>query len=345
MKAIIIDEPGGADLFQERDLPIPKPGRGDVRVKLKASGFNPVDYKIRKGMYEGGFPLVLGADFSGVVDGAGDLVRDFSEGDEVFGMAFGPCSNGSYAEYLCVPAQFLAKKPPNLSFEKAAGVAITYLTAFQALVSKGALQKDRPLFLTGGSGGVGSAAIALTKVYGAGPVFTMAGSEESANFLIKYFAIPSDHILRYQGLTLKTMAHKLLEMNKGERFYFALDFVGDKAKELCLEVVDFFGHIATVLPESDDFPIPVWGRSPGPIWSKSLSLHMIFVGAAAIGGDEKSWTTYKSQLGHIAKLFEKKNLMPPQTEILGELSIQTVQQAHQRLEEGHTKGKLIMKIS
>ncbi|NGX48395.1 MAG: Zinc-type alcohol dehydrogenase-like protein, partial [Chlamydiae bacterium] len=190
MKAIVIDSFGEIDLFQEKDLPIPKPGRGEVRVKLRATGFNPVDFKIRKGLFGGEFPLVLGVDFSGVVDAVGDLVRDFSVGDGVFGIAFGPCSNGSYAEYLCVAAQFIAKKPKALSFEEAAGVPVTYLTAFQSLVSKGALQKDRPIFLTGGSGGVGSAALALAKVYETGPVFTMAGSEESVSYITSRFSIP-----------------------------------------------------------------------------------------------------------------------------------------------------------
>lgn len=345
MKAIVIDSFGEVDLFQEKDLPIPKPGRGEVRVKLRATGFNPVDFKIRKGLFGGEFPLVLGVDFSGVVDAVGDLVRDFSVGDGVFGIAFGPCSNGSYAEYLCVAAQFIAKKPKALSFEEAAGVPVTYLTAFQSLVSKGALQKDRPIFLTGGSGGVGSAALGLAKVYETGPVFTMAGSEESASYITSRFSIPSNQILRYEGLSLEEMSKKLIEMNGKQRFYFVLDFVGGKAKDLCLEVVDFFGHVATPVSEEEDYPVPVWGRSSNPFWTKSLSLHMVFIVAAALAGDEKSWSVYRVQLKHLADLFEKEGLIPPHVENLGDLSVDTVQKAHLRLEEGHTKGKLIMSHS
>ncbi|MDN3506444.1 MAG: NADP-dependent oxidoreductase [Simkaniaceae bacterium] len=344
MKAILLDAFGDASHFKEKEIPTPKPARNEVRVKLKATGFNPVDYKIRKGMFGGVLPQTLGADFSGIIDAVGDLVRDYSVGDEVFGLAFGPSSNGSYAEYLCTPSQFIAKKPENLSYEEAAGIAVTYLTAFQSLITSNALQKGRPLFLTGGSGGVGSAAIALAKVYEAGPIYTLAGSEESASYLMDRFSIPSDHILRYSGLSLEARAKKLIEMNEGQRFYFALDFVGGEAKDLCFELLDFFGHLATPISEEAGYPVPFWGKET-PIWTKSLSVHMVFIVSAALFGDENSWSVYRAQLQHLAQLFEKENLMPPQVENLGDLSVKTVQTAHEKLETGHTKGKLIMSHS
>ncbi len=128
MKTVAIDQFGGPEVFAEKDLPVPKPSRPEVRVKIVTAGFNPVDAKIRSGVYGGDLSPVLGIDFSGIIDAVGDPKGEFQVGDEVFGMAFGPSSNGSYAEYTCVPAEFIAKKPKNLSFEQAAAVPIAYLT-------------------------------------------------------------------------------------------------------------------------------------------------------------------------------------------------------------------------
>lgn len=345
MKTIAIDACGEIDLFRFHEMPIPKPGRNEIRVKIYATGFNPVDFKMRQGGIEGNFPLILGVDFSGVIDAVGDHVRDFEEGDEVFGLAIGPCSNGSYAEYVCLPAAFVTKKPKNLTFEEAGAISVTYLTAFQALVGKGALQKNRPFFLSGGSGGVGSATLALSKVYETGPPFTMAGSEESVNYLIQTFSIPSDHILRYRGLSQEEMAKQLIAMNGNKRFYFVLDFVGGKVKNLCFEVVDILGHLATPLPEEESFPIQIWGRKSNPFWWKSLSFHMIYVFVPALSGEEKDWNIYKTQLMHLAHLFEKEGLIPPQVENIGPFSVETVKKAHSSLEGGHTKGKLVMSHS
>lgn len=346
MKSIIIDSHGDENVFHEKTLSQPKPGRNEVCISIKATGFNPIDIKMRKGSVPTKkLPLVLGADFSGIIEAKGDLVRDLEIGDEVYGVAFGPSSNGSYAENVCTHSSFVAKKPKNLSFEKAAAVPVTYLTAFQALVSKGALQKNRPIFLSGGSGGVGSAALSLAKVYDAGPIFTMAGSEESARYLIETFSVPIDRILRYKGLSQEEMARNLIAMNGENRFYFVLDFVGGKVKDLCFDLVDYWGHLATPVPESDDYAVPLWGRKPSPIWYKSLSLHMIFILAAAISQEEKEWSVYKAQLNHLSRLFEKEGLMAPHIEVVGSFSLETVKKAHQKLESGHTKGKLVMSHS
>lgn len=347
MKTICIDSFGDMDILQEKEIQEPKPGRGEVRISIQATGFNPVDVKMRQGFFPAlKFPVVLGVDFSGVVEAKGDHVHDLEVGDEVYGLAFGQNSNGSYADSLCTSAYFVAKKPKNLSFEEAAAVPVTYITAFQALVSKGALQKNRPLFISGGSGGVGSACLSLAKIYEAGPVFTMAGSEESAHYLMDSFDIPNDHILRYKGLSQEDMVRKIIEMNGGERFYFVLDFVGGKVKDLCFAVVDYWGHLATPVPETDEYPVSVWGRKPDNyVWVKSLSVHMIYIIAAAMGDDEKSWTVYKTQLNHLTHLFEKEGLKKPHIEEVGDFSVETVKKAHQRLENAHVKGKLVMSHS
>lgn len=340
MRAIQIQSCGSTDVLQEAEIPKPKCGRNEVLVKVKAVGFNPVDYKMRKGVFPAELPKILGLDFSGVIEAKGDLVRDFSIGEEVFGLSL----KGSYTEYISLPYQFIAKKPKNFTFEEAAAIPVAYLTAFQSLIAKGAYQTNRPLFIAGGSGGVGSAAISLAKTYNLGPVFTLAGSESSRNYLKKHFSLSDHQIIDYQGLGTEEIAKKLIEHNEGKQFYFSLDFVGKTAKEVCFLVADFYGHIATVLPEEETFQIPIWGRNDGPFWMKSLSLHMILILASAFSSNPEDWMIYRAQLAHLAGLFEKEELQKPVIENLGEFSVETVRKAHNQLETGHTKGKLVMTV-
>lgn len=334
MKAIVIDQFGGPEVLVERDIPLPKPSRNQVRVKIKAIGFNPVDVKIREGEYGGSFPQILGADFSGVIDAVGDPGHEFSVGDRVFGV-----TPGTYMESVCVPTDLIAKIPKNLSFEEAAVIPVVYLTAFQAMIGSGILQQDRPFFIAGGSGGVGSAAIALAKAYKAGPIFTMAGNPQSRAYLIDQLKIPGKQILDYKGLSSEEMVRKLIEMNGNQRFYFALDLVGGKTKELCFALVDYYGHVASILPEKQEIDI---GRD-SIIWKKSLSLQMIFSFSALVG-EPKNLMVYKSQLNHLAKMFEKGELNPSQFKNVGKFSAKTAQEAHRLLEARGALGKMVMTV-
>lgn len=336
MKTVSFEKRGDPHVLQDKEMPLPMPSRHEVRIKVKAVGLNPADCKIRSGIFgETSFPHILGAECSGVIDAVGDPHHEFAEGDEVYAFCYFQGSNGSYAESLTVPTQFVAKKPKNLSFEEAAGIPVTYLTAYQAMMGCGAFQQDRPLFIAGGSGGVGSAAIALSKCYQGGPVFTTAGSDQAHDYLVSYFQIPSKQILRYQGLTLDQMAEKL------GKFYFALDCVGKEMKKLCFAVCDFNGHISSVVPEEID--IPIWGRGSSLV-QYSQSLHLVYLPAQATQGTGKDWMVYKMRLEELTKQFEAGNLQKPKIEVIGNLEAATVQEGHHRLEEGHTIGKLIISL-
>ena len=344
MRAICIEEFGDTTKLHEITCPIPRPGREDVLVKIRAVGFNPVDTKMRRGAYAMKLPSTLGVDFSGVVEAVGDHSCEFSIGDEVFGFAPPQSSNGSYAEYIALPKEFICKKPGNLSFEEAAAAPVTYLTAFEGLIPRGVLQQNRPLFIAGGSGGVGSAAIALIQAYGGGPIFTLSGGQESTNYLRDVCQIPADQILSYEGLSQEEMVETLLMMNQNKGFYLVLDFVGKKVKELCFALADSGGHVVTILPEDEkDFPSLL--DREGILWKKSLSLHMIFLFSPAYSKKREDWKIFSSQLQNLQRLFESRQLRPPFIEHIGHFSVETVTDGHKRLERGHTKGKLVMSVS
>ncbi len=344
MKAIVLDAFGEASHFKLADVPVPQPKKGEVRIKLKASGFNPVDYKIRQGWYGGNTPAILGSDCSGVIDAVGHEAQGFSVGDEVYAMPFGPCSNGSYAEFLCLPASFVAKKPSNLSFEQAAAVPLASLTAYRAMVSSHAIKRGDSLFIAGAGGGVGSFAVQLAKHYLVKDIFTVAGSEESARFLHEKLGLKKENILIYKGLSLKELEEKLIAMNGGRLFDATMDFVGGDMKRLCLNLTHHSGHCSSVIAERHEFNVPAWEAGVSPCFNKSLSVHFVFVGSEGFSGPPDSWSIYSRHLNHITQLIESGAIHIPAIKTVGHLSVEAVREAHRLLEEGRIKGKLIMSI-
>lgn len=345
MKAILLQAHGDASQLKEQEMEKPHPKKGEVRIRIRAAGFNPVDFKIRKGVYGGPTPIVLGADCSGVIDAVGEGANRFSVGDEVYAMAFGQSSNGSYAEYLCLPSEFAAKKPKNLTFEQAAAVPLVGLTAYRAVIAPSAIKKGDEIFIAGAGGGVGSIAVEMARFAGAKAIFTVAGSSSSSEFLQKAMKLKNEHILIYKGLSVEQMQQKLIEMHGGRLFNACFDFVGAEMKRLCLTLTGHQGHFSSTVPEEPSFQFPVWARGESLCFNRNLSLHFIFVGAESFSGAQESWSIYSQQLNHITELLESGSIQPPPIHIVGGLKLETVVEAHRLLEEGKVKGKLVMPMS
>lgn len=143
-------------------LPIPEPGAGQVRVKVRAVSVNPVDWKIAARVAPG-TKQIAGRDMSGVIDAVGEGTAPFKVGDEIIGVAAG----GSYAEYVLTTPKAIAIKPKKMSFEESAGLPIVAETAYRAMVVVGNVQKGQRVLIHGGAGGVGSMAVQIAKARGA----------------------------------------------------------------------------------------------------------------------------------------------------------------------------------
>jgi len=170
MKAIVIREPGGADVLELRDVPDPTPVRGEVRVRVRATAVNRADILQRLGAYPAppGSPKdIPGMEYSGEIDACGEGVADFAVGDRVFGIAGG----GTYAERVVLPARTVARMPNALSFTAGAAVPEVFLTAYDALVQAGLRPGERVLVSAVGSG-VGTAAVQIARALGARPYGT-----------------------------------------------------------------------------------------------------------------------------------------------------------------------------
>jgi NADPH:quinone reductase-like Zn-dependent oxidoreductase len=218
MRAVGFHRHGGPEVLEVLDLPTPAPKAREVRVKVKAVALNHLDVFVRKGWpgLKLELPHVLGADVAGVVDAVGAEVTDLEPGLEVLvnpGRSCGVCERclkgednlcrqytifgehirGGYAEYLCVPRQNILPKPKRLSFEEAACLPLTFLTAWTMLVRRAQLQAGETVLIHAAGSGVGSAGIQIAKLLGAKVITTTSSDAKAA----KAKQLGADHVINY----------------------------------------------------------------------------------------------------------------------------------------------------
>ncbi|MDQ5986365.1 MAG: L-threonine 3-dehydrogenase [Syntrophus sp. SKADARSKE-3] len=183
MKAVQINAYGGNEVVKiDNDVSVPPLSQGEILVKIKAAGINPVDWKIREGFLHQRMPLrfpsTLGGDFSGEVDKIGEGVSGFSKGDQVYGSALiMRGGSGAFAEFAVAAAKAIAHKPKSLNDIEAAALPLIGSSAWQALVEHMHLSSGQKILIHGGAGGIGSIAIQLAKHLGS-YVATTAAAED-----------------------------------------------------------------------------------------------------------------------------------------------------------------------
>ena len=173
MKAIVRTQYGSTDVLQFAEVPTPTPADNEVMIKLCAASVNPLDLFLMKGApWNRVIPglrtpkhKILGCDIAGRVEAVGKNVKQFQPGDEVFGVT--GFEGKGFAEYACAIEEKLGPKPANLSFEDAAAVPIAASTALQGLRDKGRIRPGQKVLVEGASGGVGTFAVQIAKVFGA----------------------------------------------------------------------------------------------------------------------------------------------------------------------------------
>ena len=224
MRAITYSEFGSADVLTLTDIPEPHIGPDVMVVEVKAAGLNPVDFKVRQGHLHGLldeiFPVVPGWDVAGVVVKAGLDTPEFAVGDEIFAYARKDIlGGGTLAEFVAVPVRTAARKPSSISFEEAAAVPLTGLTALHSVRRTNVGAGDRVL-IHGGAGGVGSFAVQLAALAGATVVAT--ASERNHDYLRSLGATPITY-----GDGLSERAREA----SPDGFDVILDFAGGTALE------------------------------------------------------------------------------------------------------------------
>jgi NADPH2:quinone reductase len=165
MKAILVRQFGGPEVLQIAEVDTPKPGPGQVLVRIKAAGVNPADTYMRTGTYavKPALPYTPGFDGAGIVETVGPDVSAWKPGDRVY-LTGGV--TGTYAEYVLAQAAHLYRLPERISFSQGAGLYVPYFTAYHALFDLANARPGETLLVHGASGGVGTAAVQLARARG-----------------------------------------------------------------------------------------------------------------------------------------------------------------------------------
>ncbi len=178
MKRVYITRAGGPEVLELRESPDPEPGPGQVRVRVKAAGVNFADILMRMGLYPGApkTPFVPGYEAAGVIDKLGAGTQGVAEGEAVVA----PTNFGGYSDTLLARAEEVFPIPRGKSFQAAAALTVNYLTAYEALVEQGHIQKGRRVLIHGAAGGVGIAAIQVARIFDAEVFGTASPSKHDA---------------------------------------------------------------------------------------------------------------------------------------------------------------------
>jgi NADPH2:quinone reductase len=315
MRAIAIEEFGGRDRLRLMDLPRPVPSKGEVLVRVVASGVNPVDWKIREGLLKGAlphsFPLVPGWDLAGVVDELGEGSTRLRKGDRVWAYARKPIVQwGTYAEYVALPEKNVALMPKNLLFEEAASVPLAALTAYQALFGRAAVGSGKSVLVHAGGGGVGHFAVQLARGAGA-RVFATAGPANQEFVL----SLGAEMAIDYSADDFRDVVRRRLP----EGVDVVLDAVGKDVLLRSLDTLKPGGCLVGIVDRPD----------PAEVERRGVRGEYVFVEPNA------------DQLRILAGLVERAKLRPHVSKIhpLAEAA-----RAHEMSEGGHVRGKLVLAL-
>lgn len=330
MKAIVLQENRE---FRLEDLEIPQPEAHQIQVKIIASGFNPIDYQMTEDRSERKLlrSSILGREFSGIVSKVGQKVTNFKIGDAVFCGSGSMGSNGTYAEYICIPEEIAVHKPANISFEEAAAIPSSGLTALQSFNRMNANLYDSILIM-GAAGGVGSMLVKILTANGYKNIVVTAGNENSITSLLN-LGVKAEKIINYKKEEIYKTA---LSLNENKNFDFVVDLVGNSTAEIGARLLKTNGVYVDVTNLSTP-------ESSGILFSKGATILNI---SNYVYGFEKRYDYYKNGLNQLRLLLQNKIIAPPDIKIVGNLEVSTVTMAHTLLRENKTQGKkLIMQIS
>ncbi|MFI0847309.1 NADP-dependent oxidoreductase [Mesorhizobium sp. IMUNJ 23232] len=239
MRAIVQTTVGGPEVLTVSEVPTPRPVAGQVLVKVKAAGVNPVDVAVRAGYYPllGEPPFTIGWDVAGTVEAVGDGVTAFKAGDDVFGMPYFPKQAAAYAEYAVAPADQLATKPKALDFDQAGGLPLAGLTAWQALVDAADIKAGHRVLIHAAAGGVGHLAVQIAKAQSAYVIAT--ASTEKLDFVR---SLGADEVIDYTTTDFTTAVRDI---------DIVLEPIGGDHAALSLKTLRPGGIIAALLTPSD----------------------------------------------------------------------------------------------
>jgi len=308
MKAITYTASGGPEILELTEVEEPKIGPDWVKVAVKATSVNPVDWKLAAGglggMLDVFFPVTPGWDVAGVVEEVGPAVTTLVPGDEVFGyVRKDAVHGGTYAQKVAAPIRTVTKKPASLSFAEAAAIPLAGLTAYQALVHHLRIETGDTVLIHGASGGVGSFAVQIARAFGARVLGT--ASEGNHDYLRGLGAVPftyGDGLVERVRTYMPEGVDAVLDLN-GSDLDVSPDLLSDTS----------FGRIASVI-------------DPGV---KDIGGHYVFC------------TPDVGDLDALAELADAGKLT---AEIAATYTLADAAEAWKTNQGGHTRGKIVITV-
>ena len=332
MKAYIIDRYDKSADLQLTEVAKPAVEDNEVLVEVHASALNPLDTKIKSGEFKlilpYKFPLILGHDAAGVVTQIGKNVKQFKVGDKVYSRP-GDFHIGTFAQYIAINESQVALTPKNLTMEEAAAIPLVALTAWQALVEIGNVQKGQKVFIHAGSGGVGTIAIQLAKHLGA-TVATTA-SERNFDTLKK---LGADLLIDYKKQDFETVL---------KDYDLVLNSQDTDTLKKSLNVLKAGGKLISISGP----PTPDFARANNVPWYVKIITTLI--SSAVRKKAEKLGVQYTflfmraegKQLREITKLIEAGIIKPVVDKVF---EFRHTNEAMQYLDSGRAKGKVVVKL-
>ena len=304
MKAIQFEQYGPADVLKIKEVDLPTLKSGQLLVKVKAFGINPIDWKLRSGAMKSFIPLplpyILGSEVSGIVTEVSSDVSSFKVGDRIYSR-----TQHAYAEYVIVNAEEAQTIPQFLNFAEAASLPSGSQVAYSALKTMGHIQKNQKVLIHAGAGGVGSAAIQIAKSFGAHVTTTV-----STDNIHLAEQLGADVIIDYKKSRIS---------NLNQKFDLIIDTVGGQTQIDSWELLNDKGTLVTLVSdESSQFKI-----------SNHQQKFIFMRGVQSNATNE------------IHQLIESGHLKPVIDSVY---DFSDIAKAHIKSETGHVSGKLVITI-
>ncbi|KFY45506.1 hypothetical protein V495_02950 [Pseudogymnoascus sp. VKM F-4514 (FW-929)] len=333
MRAIDIKNGTGpaSALFLNSSVPKPAPKPTEALVRVKAFGLNRMDLLQREGKYPlpPNISLILGVEFSGVIEelGADAQKGKFKVGDEVFGLAYG----GAYAEFLAVSPATLLHKPSTLSWEHAAGIPETFMTATQALHKIGAFKRGDSVLWHAGASSVSIAGMQLSKLAGASDVYVTSRTPEKIKWCVDTFGAAGGF-----DTTQKNWGEEAQKATGGKGIDVIVDFMGASTFADNLKAAAKDGRIAN---------LGLMGGATLPAETNIalfLAKRLRYEGSSLRSRDEKYQSELTAYLEGYLDSFAKGEL---EVKVEKVFDWKDVVKAHELLEGNGTKGKVVCVVS
>jgi NADPH:quinone reductase-like Zn-dependent oxidoreductase len=315
MRAVVVEGAGDPDVLRLTEVERPSTTNSEFLVKVIAAGVNPIDAKTRAGRGVSGlltYPAILGNDFSGIVVSSPYEGHPIKPGDEVYGMAQVPRNGGTYAEFVSVPSMSIARKPKALSHVEAAAVPLAALTAWGMVVELAKAHEGQRILIHAGAGGVGHFAVQFARFFGAWVIATGSTrnlgwlSELGANEVIDYTTTRFDELVENVDVVIDLIGN-----------------VHDDTGTRSLSVLRPGGLIV---------------NAPTGSWSSFID----DATAAGMRASHYKVSADGSTLAVISRLLESGDVRVFVDQVF---PLDQAAEAHRALEGGHTRGKMVLKVS